>query len=543
MVTITKGKKLSLVKYFEKVDEKNLTRYVILLTIIIGLIAQIYSYYNELIFCPNFGDPASRLDSSRRFYDSITPGIWNQIGTVWLPAHMILLLPFTKISFLWQTGIAGSIVGFISYFIGSFLIFKIIYRITKDRFSSLLGWLIYALNPNILYLQTTAMSETVFFMFLIITFYYLQMLADEGERMDVVKASFFMMGAVATRYEGWVVMIFTSILIFYVYFKKRHKPLLYALTFSSTSIAFIGFWLYHNWSRYGDPLEFQRGKYSLLHHANAFLAANLLPTKGNLWLSTDFYTKAVILNSGWLILLIFIIGFILYAFYNRLDLRTIFPYALLILYPFSIYSLYEGQNVIMLPNTEPSGFVHSRYGLSLMPAIAIFGGCAYKYLKDTEFFRRIKNGKNILIYSFCIIILLQLLLWSADFPKNIASLAELDYGSRQMYFKIKGVSEYLKENYDGGNILLDEVIIRLLPSCGVPYRERIFPNTWQLGEKALKEPSKYVKWIIIDTEATKEKRNALHFDEVYDKIKNNSDFLNNYKMVYVKEGVEVFKRL
>ncbi|MCX7832808.1 MAG: hypothetical protein N2490_01185 [Ignavibacteria bacterium] len=543
MATITKGKKINFFSSLKNLDVKNLYQYLILITLVIGLLAQIYSYINELIFCPNFGDPASRLDSSRRFYDSITPGIWNQIGTVWLPAHMILLLPFTKISFLWQTGIAGSIVGFISYVIGSILIFKIIYRITKDKFSAFIGWAIYALNPNILYLQCTAMSETVFFMFLIITFYYLQMLVDEGERMDVVKASFFMMGAVATRYEGWVVMIFTSILIFYVYYKKKHKPLLYALTFSSTSIAFIGFWLYHNWSRYGDALEFQRGKYSLLHHANAFLAANLLPTKGNLWLSTDFYTKAVILNTGWLIILIFIIGLTLYIYNNRLDLRTVFPYALLILYPFSIYSLYEGQNVIMLPNTEPSGFVHSRYGLSLLPAIAIFGGCAYKYLKDTEFIRKFKTGKKSLVYLFLILIFFQTAYWLSNFPNNIASLAELDYGSKQMYFKIKGVSEYLRENYDGGNILLDEVIIRLLPSCGVPYRERIFPNTWQLGEKALKEPSKYVKWIIIDTEATKEKRNALHYDEVYDKIKNNSDFLNNYKMVYVKEGVEVFKRM
>ncbi len=543
MATNTNNKKFKLFNSLAKVDDKQLYRYIILFTILIGVIVQIISYYNELIFCPNFGDPASRLDSSRRFYDSITPGIWNQIGTVWLPAHMILLLPFTKISFLWQTGIAGSIVGFISYLVGSVLIFKIVQRITRDKFSAFIGWAIYALNPNILYLQTTAMSETVFFMFLIVTFYFLQVLADEGERMDVVKASFFMMGAVATRYEGWVIMFFTSFIIFYVYLKKKHKPLLYALTFSSISIAFIGFWLYHNWSRYGDPLEFQRGKYSLLHHANAFLAANLLPTKGNLWLSTDFYTKAVILNSGLLIILIFILGLILYIYNNKLNLKTIFPYALLILYPFSIYSLYEGQNVIMLPNTNPSGYVHSRYGLSLMPAIAIFGGCAYRYLKDFEFFRRIKNGKKILISIFLLAIVSQSIFWVSNFPENIASLAELDYGSKQMYYKIKGVSEYLRDNYDGGNILLDEVIIRLLPSCGVPYRERIFPNTWQLGEKALKEPSKYVKWIIVDTEATKEKRNALHYDEVYDKIKNNSDFLNNFKMVYVKEGVEVFKRL
>ena len=107
---------------------------------------------------------------------------------------------------------------------------------------------------------------------------------------------------------------------------------------------------------------------------------------------------------------------------------------------------------------------------------------------------------------------------------------------------MKSVSEYLAEKYDGGNILMDEVIIRLLPSCLVPYKDRIFPYTWDLGEKTLNNPSYFVRWIIVDKNAVKNNTIALHSDEVYEKIQDNRNFLANFKVVYSKDGIEVYKK-
>jgi len=541
---LSEPSKHNLYEFLESREEAKVFWFLFIFSAFIGLIAQYFSYSNELIFCPNFGDPVTRLDSSRRFYDSFTPGIWNQIGTVWLPAHSILLIPFTEINYLWQTGIAGSILGFSAYLISSLLIFRIIFKLTGNNIAAIVGWALFAFNPNILFLQTTAMSEPIFYAFIIITFYYLQRLTEDWERMDIVKASFFMMCAVATRYEGWVLMFFFTLIVFYIYLRKKHKPFKYSFTFSSLSLAFIFFWLWHNWNQYGDPLEFQRGKYSLLHHAMVFLNANLLPTKDNLEISIEYFSKAVWINTGWFTVIIASAGIILYAVKYKLNLKRLFPYGLLVLFPFSVYSLYAGQNVLMLPNASPHGFVHSRYGLSLLPAIAIFGGFAYYYLLDSDFIKKATSKiKNLITIAFISIFILgQLIAYIVDFPENIASLEELNYGSRQMYYKIKGASEYLAGAYDGGNILYDEVIVRLLPSSNIPYNQRIFPNTWEIGEKSLQKPSQYVKWVIIDREMHRDNKLGLHYDEVYDRLRGNRDFKNNYRMVYAKDGVEIYKK-
>ena len=536
--------KYNLYQYLENADEKRVFLFLVILTALAGIIAQYLSFSGELIFRPNFGDPATRLDSSRRFYDSHTPGIWNQLGTVWLPAHSILLIPFTKITFLWQTGLAGSIIGFASYMLGSLLIYKIIFRITGSKISSVIGWVIYALNPNILFLQTTAMTEPLFYAFVIITLFYLQRLTDDWERMDLIKASFFMMLAAATRYEGWVLMAVFTLVVYYIYYKRKANPFGYALIFASTSVAFILFWLWYNWSQYGDALEFQRGKYSLLHHVLVFLNANMLPTKGNLLVSVEYFSKAVWINTGWLTIAAALTGIILYTAKNKLDLRKLFPYCLLVLYPFSIYSLFAGQNVLMLPNASPPGFVHSRYGLSLLPALALFTGFAFFYLMDLNFIRNasVKIKNYFLILFACIFIILQFAVYTVNFPSNVASLEELNYGSNQMFYKIKGVSEYLKDSYDGGNILYDEVVIRLLPFCDIPYHERIFPNTWEIGEKALENPVQYVRWIILDREMHRDNKMGLHFDEVNDRISGKKEFTSYFKMVYAKEGLEIYKK-
>ncbi|MBN1634135.1 MAG: hypothetical protein JW917_08220 [Ignavibacteria bacterium] len=528
----------------ENTDEKKIFWSLVIITAFAGIIAQYLSYSNELIFCPNFGDPVTKLDSSRRYYDSYTPGLWNQLGTVWLPAHSILLIPFTKITYLWQTGLAGSILGFASYMIGSILIYKIIFRITGNKISSIIGWAVFALNPNILYLQTTAMTEPLFYAFIIITLFFLQRLTDDWERMDLIKASFFMMLAAATRYEGWVIMVIFSIIIFYIYYKRKNHPFGHAVAFASIPVAFILFWLWYNWSQYGDALEFQRGEYSLYHLVTIFLNANLVPTKGNIGISVEYFSKAVWINTGWLTIIATIIGIILYAVRNKFDLKKIFPYGLLILYPFSVYSLYAGQNVLMLPDAEPPGFVHSRYGLSLLPAMALFTGFAYYYILDSNFIKNstVKIKNYFLMLFISVFIIAQLAVYTVNFPSNIASLEELNYGSRHMYYKIKGVSEYLKESYDGGKILYDEVVIRLLPFSDIPYNERIFPNTWEIGEKALQNPAQYVKWIIIDKEMHRNNKLGMHFDKVNDRIGGKKEFTNYFKRVYAKEGLEIYKR-
>ena len=83
---------------------------------------------NSLLY---YDDAVSHLVIAKRVIDSLTPGI-AQFGSVWLPMTHILLLPFTANNYLFQTGLAGTIVSGFSTAIAAVYLS----RIAKLHFSS-----------------------------------------------------------------------------------------------------------------------------------------------------------------------------------------------------------------------------------------------------------------------------------------------------------------------------------------------------------------------------------------------------------------------
>src|SRR6266700_7265993 len=129
-----------------------------------------------------YGDAVAHINIARRVFDSRTPGLL-QLGTVWLPLPHILMLPFLVSRWMWQTGIGGSIPSLIAYLlsvIGIFLLVReVLPRSPKntgisgtpldgaERFAAWFAAGTFALNPNLIYLQTTAMTEPIYLAFVI----------------------------------------------------------------------------------------------------------------------------------------------------------------------------------------------------------------------------------------------------------------------------------------------------------------------------------------------------------------------------------------
>src|SRR6266478_4003975 len=118
-----------------------------------------------------YGDAVAHINIARRVFDSRTPGLL-QLGTVWLPLPHIVMLPFLVSRWMWQTGIGGSIPSLIAYVFSVTGIFRLMQTILPDsresrngreiQFAAWLATAIFALNPNLIYLQTTAMTEPVY---------------------------------------------------------------------------------------------------------------------------------------------------------------------------------------------------------------------------------------------------------------------------------------------------------------------------------------------------------------------------------------------
>src|SRR5205823_14301940 len=99
---------------------------------------------------------------ARRIFDNLTPG-WQQVGAVWLPLpHLLNAIP-VQIDLLYRTGASAVAISIVSYAITTASIMWIIATSTGSAWAAATGAAVFALNPNVLYLQATPMTEPLLF--------------------------------------------------------------------------------------------------------------------------------------------------------------------------------------------------------------------------------------------------------------------------------------------------------------------------------------------------------------------------------------------
>ena len=118
-----------------------------------------------------YGDAEAHLNIARRVLDSRTPG-YDQIGTVWLPLPHLLILPLLGRDDFWRNGLAATIPMAAGFALGCSFLFAALRRAFRSTAAAAAGTAIVALNPNFLYLQSTAMTEAPFFASLAALFFF-----------------------------------------------------------------------------------------------------------------------------------------------------------------------------------------------------------------------------------------------------------------------------------------------------------------------------------------------------------------------------------
>jgi len=107
-----------------------------------------------------YADALNHLVIAARITSGFNAGV-QQLGTVWLPAPHLLLAPFAAEHVLWVTGWAGAIVGILAMGASAAALYRIAARIGLGRAGRLVACLLFVGNPGVLYLYTTAMTESV----------------------------------------------------------------------------------------------------------------------------------------------------------------------------------------------------------------------------------------------------------------------------------------------------------------------------------------------------------------------------------------------
>src|SRR5581483_5440802 len=348
-----------------------------------------------------YGDAVAHINIARRVFDSRTPGVL-QLGTVWLPLPHVLMLPFLVSKFLWQSGIGGSIpslFAFVLTFIGIFRLMHVVLASDSPeksgtRFAAWLAAGIVALNPNLIYLQTTAMTEPVylaFFIWSVVFFAKALRAADQTiSTASLSKAGLCLLGACLTRYDGWfLAAILVALVIAFAVFRNFSFLRSGAKRFVLLAVAGPIFWVGYNAIVYGNPLEFANGPYSAKAIEQKTSTPGMPPHPGtdNLSVAFHYFFKSAELNVAagkwqifWVCSLLF--GTAVVVLFQK----KLWP--LLLLWtpvPFYMLSIAYSGVPLFVPVWWPFSRYNVRYGIEMLPAFAVFtAAAAYGLIRFAE---------------------------------------------------------------------------------------------------------------------------------------------------------------
>ncbi len=159
-------------------------------------------HYASLGLALSHYDAKAHLVVARRILDSLTPG-WEQVGAVWLPLpHLANMIP-VQIDFFYRTGLFAIVLSMTSHAVAAGSIAATVLAVTSSRAGALAAASLYALNPNVLYLQSTPMTEPMLFALTslevcLFTRWVVQGVLDRTGALPIV-----MIFACLTRYEAW----------------------------------------------------------------------------------------------------------------------------------------------------------------------------------------------------------------------------------------------------------------------------------------------------------------------------------------------------
>ena len=316
-----------------------------------------------------YGDAEAHLDIARRIVDSRYPG-YDQFGTVWLPLPHLLMLPFVRNNGLWRSGLAGAIPSTACFVCAGMFLYAAMKRAAHSSWVAVASLAVLALNPNLLYLQATPMTESVALAGLMALLYFTVLYRDTQSLAAVAGAGLASVAASLARYEGWAVIPFAAI---YLLIAGRKHRFLGALLFCAIAAVAPLYWLAHNWWLYSNPLEFYNGPYSAMAIYQRALAQNTTPYRGdhNWPMAVLYYATAVRWCAGLTAVALAVAGLA-----GAIWKRVFWPVVLAAIPPlFYVWSMHSGGTPIFVPSLWPFSYYNTRYALAALPLLAVAGGC------------------------------------------------------------------------------------------------------------------------------------------------------------------------
>ena len=434
----------------------------------------------------SYNDARSHLDIGRRVVEGLKPGL-AQLGSVWLPLPHLLMVPTVWNDFMWHSGLSGAIQSMISFVATGSIIYYYLKKLKVGALGRVIALFVFATNLNILYMQSTAMTELLLIATMTAAAYELLCWWSDDKLLSLIKASFWVMAASLVRYDGWFLFLMVAFLVTFHTFKKLgYKAAEGRLLFFST-LGGLGIVLWFLWNLliFNDPLYFIYGPYSAYAQQQQLASAGVLATKGDILFSLQVYLYALAYNSNTLLLIFGTIGAIVFYFDKKIRSGTkLAATALFAPLIFNILALYMGQSVLFIQGLSGNTWFNVRYGLVMMPAISIFIG----YLIY-------KAGK----LKYVLIGLILMVSFFAVANYDAVTIDDARVGSSQK--NVSEVSDWLKKNANTDGFVLISAASHdaIIFSSGYSMSKFIHEGTGKYWIAAISSPDRWARWIIMRT--------------------------------------------
>jgi hypothetical protein len=460
----------------------------------------------------NYGDAVAHLHIARRVFDARIPRL-TELGSVWLPLPHLLLLPFVQIYSWWASGWAGVIPSALAYMAAC----AGIYRLARHWLSpapSALALAFFALNPNLLYLQTTAMTEPLFVCEMVWVAVWLvewraslDAEAAKTGRLQVLIAAV-LVAAVFTRYDGWIMTLVAWTCMGLTLLRRGR---LRSWSFWLASVVLVAApvaWFAYNSVGFGDWLYFARGPYSakvIELRTMSHGAGPPHPGWHNPWVSLLFFVKVSEMDAAaaaWGNVL-FAVSLLGTAWGWLTERRRAFRWGLLLWFPipFYAYSVAYGSVPIFLPPWWPHSWYNTRYGMEMLPAFALGVGfaaqvalAAMDQFKPRELDARWVRGATAALFAVLVLNAIEMVrerpLVYVEGTKNIHA--------RHAYeMEIPPVLRKLVAERPGCAVLMDtSTLPNLVAFTGIPLRQTINEGDLGIYSEALAAPAAHAAIVV-----------------------------------------------
>jgi hypothetical protein len=469
----------------------------------------------------NYGDAVAHLHIARRVFDSHQPR-FSQLGSVWLPLPHVLLIPFVQAYAWWANGFAGVIPSALAYLAACAGVYRLARNWLRPA-AAALALAFFAANPNLLYLQTTAMTEPLFLcetIWIAVWLVEWQACPNEGNpdrsnsdpesrKKDsrrpgrlLWSIAAALVAAIFTRYDGWVMALLAWVCVGLVLARRSGLRSRAFWLASALVVAAPAAWFIYNAAAFGDWLYFLRGPYSAKAIEIRTSVPGFPPHPGwhNPWVGLIFFLKTAELDaaaSAWgnLLLALSLLGT---AWAWLTARRRAFAWALLLWLPvpFYVYSVAWGSVPIFLPLWWPHSWYNLRYGMELLPAFALGLGFAAQLTIAAvhEFKPRWANYAATALFALVALNAGQMLrerpLVYVESTKNIQA-------RRPYEIQIPPALRALLAERPGGVVLMDtSVYPEIVALTGIPLLQTINESDLEIYRAALAAPAAHAAIVL-----------------------------------------------